>query len=95
LQKIGVALENAVNKNDNLETIVNGSVDLLKKNIIDKIEGPINQLGTEPKEDQTKSEPQQTQTVTEPDITAGQQISGFDLSKNPPIGQPPEGALRI
>lgn len=95
LQKVGVALENAVSKNDNLESVVNGSVDLVKKNIIDKIEGPINQLGTEPKEDQAKSEPAQNQTVTEPDISAGQPASGFDVSKNPPLGQPPEGALTV
>lgn len=95
LQKVGVALANAVEENDNVENIVNASVDLIKKNIIDKLSGPVNDLGVEP-QDQPAQQPSGEQTPpTEPDIQGTGTTPTTAGMAMPPLGQPPEGALRV
>jgi hypothetical protein len=95
LQKAGVALANAVEENDNLENIVNASVDIIKSEIMDKLSGPINDLGVEP-EDQPVEEPTSDMAPpTEPSIAGTGTVQATQGMATPPLGQPPEGALRI
>lgn len=95
LQKVGVALANAVDENDNMEGIVNASVDLIKNNIMDKLEGPVNDLGVEPQDQPTDQPSEEAAPPTEPDIQGVGTIPTTAGMATPPLGQPPEGALRI
>ena len=95
LQKVGVSLSKALDKDDDLESKINAAVDEINNQIITKIGGPINQLGVEPKQSASKAPETVQQPPTEPNINAQAPTSGFDLSKAPPLGQPPEGALRV
>jgi hypothetical protein len=95
LQKAAIALSNAVEEKDDLENVINSAVDLIKNEIIDKISGPINNLGTEPDEAPAPDQPPPQAPPTEPNITGAIPQSAFDKGGTPPIGQPPEGALSV
>lgn len=95
LQKVGVALSNAVEESDNLESIVNASVDMIKSQIIDKISGPINDLGVEPKDQPAPMPSDEAVPPNEPDISGAKTVQAVQGTATPAIGQPPEGALRI
>lgn len=95
LQKVGVALANAVEENDNLEGIINASVDLVKSEIMDKLAGPVNDLGVEPQEQPAEAPSGEQSPPTEPDIKGVGTVPTTQSSSPQALGQPPESALRV
>lgn len=95
LQKAAVALANAIEEKDDVENVVNSAVDLLKTEIMDKISGPINDLGIEPDEAPAPDQPPPQTPPTEPSVASAIPQSTYDKGATSPIGQPPEGALSL
>lgn len=84
-------------KNQDLVAILKGCLDLITTQILDKIKGPVNNLGTEEKAnaEDLGSDQADMSKVGGPnfDNQSTAPTTGINMSSVPPLGEPPEKGL--
>lgn len=78
-------------KDQDVAAIISSCVNTIKSEILDKIEGPINNLAVSVKDQNSPlMEPSELEKPIKADNRVSQPSSGFDTSSIAPLGQPPE-----